>query len=128
MLWSATVAPGGVPNASWVAAPAVTSNALLAALASPVDLPVTQYPAPVWLTVRSPKVATPFTAATVVVPPSVLPSPEVPPNATVTFPVNVGTRFSAASRAVTCNDGASAAPAVAGRGATGDSSELLGPG
>src|SRR5437016_9003641 len=126
--WSATVVLGSVLNTSCVAAPAVTSKALLAARASPVALAVNQKPVPVWLTVRSPNVATPFTAATVVVPPSVLPSPEVPSNATVTFPVKAGTRFSAASRAVTRNDGASAVPAVAVVGSTVNASCVAGPG
>ena len=54
----------------------------------------------VLLAVRSPKVATPFTAATVVVPLSVEP-PGLLPNATVTFPVNPGTAFPAGSSAVT---------------------------
>ena len=61
-------------------------------------------------------------------PPSVLPSPEVPPNATVTFPVKVGTRFSAASRALTCNAGASAVPAVVVVGSTVNSSWVAAPG
>src|SRR2546425_5901401 len=54
--------------------------------------------------------------------------PILPPNATVTFPVKVGTRFSAASRAVTRNDGASAVPAVAVVGSTVNSSCVAGPG
>ena len=62
------------------------------------------------------------------VPPSVRPAPEVPPNATVTFPVKVGTRFPAPSRAVTCNGGASAAPAVAVLGSTVNSRWVAGPG
>ncbi len=41
-LWPATVVPGSVPNTSWVAAPAVTSNTSLAARASPVALAVSQ--------------------------------------------------------------------------------------
>src|SRR6266853_491088 len=128
MLWSATVVPGCVPNTSWVAAPAVTSNALLAALASPVELPVSQYPVPALLTVTSPKVATPFTAATVVVPPSVRPAPEVPPNATVTLPVKPGTGFPSGSSAVTCNGGASGTPAVTVVGSTVNPSCVAGPG
>ncbi len=83
---------------------------------------------PVLLTLRSPKLATPFTAATVVVPPSVLPAPEVPPNATVTLPVNPGTAFPSGSSAVTWSAGASAAPAVAVVGCTVNPSWVAGPG
>src|SRR5207249_9164544 len=50
------------------------------------------------------KLATPFTAASVVVPPSVLP-PGLVPSATVTLPVKLGTGFPAASSAVTWTAG-----------------------
>src|SRR5207249_3157924 len=66
---------------------------------------------------RSLKVATPATAATVVVP-----EREPPPGlcsiATVTLPVNVSTAFPSASRATTGTGGAMVAPAV-GHGAVG---------
>ncbi len=55
--------------------------------------------------------ATPFTAATVVVPPSV-PPPELLPSATVTFPVKPGTGFPAGSSAVTWTAGLIATPAT----------------
>ena len=61
--------------------------------------------------VRSLKVATPFTAATVVVPPRVLP-PGLLPNPIVTSPVNVGTGLPAGSSAVTCTAGAITWPAT----------------
>src|ERR1043166_5443773 len=70
--------------------------------------------------VRSAKRATPSRAAMVVEPPSVLPVPELPPNATVTFPVKLGTAFPSGSSAVTCTGGASAAPAMTVVGCTGD--------
>src|SRR5438094_10547722 len=63
---------------------------------------------------RSLKVATPATAATVVVP-----EREPPPGlcsiATVTLPVNVSTAFPSASRATTGTGGAMIAPAVGHR-------------
>src|SRR2546426_4659095 len=57
------------------------------------------------------KLATPFTAATVVVPPSVLP-PGLLPSATVMLPVKPGTRFPAGSSAVIWTAGLIAAPAT----------------
>src|SRR5437773_12154084 len=63
------------------------------------------------------KLATPLTAATVVVPASVAPLAPVPAViATVTLPVKLGTVFPDASCAITCSSGVSAAPAVALRG------------
>src|SRR5438552_13667706 len=56
-------------------------------------------------------VATPFTAATVVVPLSVLP-PGLLPSATVTLPVNVGTRLPAGSSALSWTAGLIAPPAT----------------
>src|SRR5947208_15212702 len=58
------------------------------------------------------KLATPLTAATVVVPASVPPAGLVPPSATVTLPEKLGTVFPAASCAATCTAGVSVAPAV----------------
>src|SRR5439155_26053509 len=55
--------------------------------------------------------ATPLTATTVVVPPSVLP-PGLLPSATATLPVKPGTGFPAASSAVTWTGGLIAAPAT----------------
>ena len=59
---------------------------------------------------RVEKLATPFTAVTVVVPPSV-PPPELLPSATVTSPVKLGTGFPAGSSAVTWTAGLITAPA-----------------
>src|SRR6266545_1053921 len=65
-----------------------------------------------------PKVATPFTAATVAVPPSVAPLVPVPAvSATVTIPVNLGTGLPNASSAVTFSAGV-ICPAVAAVGWT----------
>ena len=60
---------------------------------------------------RSPKLATPFTAATLVVPLSVAP-PGSPPKATVTVPVKPGTGFPVGSRAITCKAGVISRPAT----------------
>ncbi len=57
-------------------------------------------------------VATPPTAATVVVPPSVV-LPGLAPSASVTLPVKPVTRLPNPSTAFTCIDGAIATPAVA---------------
>ena len=57
------------------------------------------------------KVATPFTAVTLVVPERV-PPPGFVPSATVTVPVNPVAVFPCASSAVTCTAGVIAAPAV----------------
>src|SRR5439155_1172320 len=64
------------------------------------------------------KLATPLTAATVFVPAKVPPLGLVPPSATVTWPVKVGTVFPEASWAVTSTAGAMAGPAVAFPGGT----------
>src|SRR5512135_938206 len=65
------------------------------------------------------KVATPATAATVVVPRSVAPLVPVPDAmATVTFPANEVTIFPDASCAVTCTAGVIAAPATVFTGGT----------
>src|SRR5215467_6225163 len=60
---------------------------------------------------RSAKVATPATAATVVVPDSTPPEGFVP-MATVMFPVNPVAVLPKPSRAVTCTDGVIVAPAA----------------
>src|SRR3989442_9610048 len=84
-------------------------NELLVAVPNPVA--VSQYPGAVLSRVRPLKVTTPPTAATVVVPPSVLP-PGLLPSATATFSVNVGTTFPAGSSAVTWTAGLITAPAT----------------
>ena len=63
------------------------------------------------------KLATPFVAATVVVPVNV-PATGLLPSATVTLPVKLGTVFPSPSCAVTCTAGAIAAPAVVLTGCT----------
>src|SRR6185369_3926562 len=66
---------------------------------------------------RVENVATPATAATVVVPDSV-PPPGLAPMATVTLAVELVTVFPNASCTATCTDGLTAAPAVALVGCT----------
>src|SRR5947199_125187 len=73
------------------------------------------------------KLATPFVAATVVVPVNV-PATGLLPSATVTLPVKLGTVFPSPSCAVTCTAGAIAAPAVVLTGCTVNSSCAAGPG
>ncbi len=72
-------------------------------------------------------VATPETAATVVVPVSV-PPPGFAPVATATSPLNPVAVFPCASRAVTCTAGAIVAPAVVFVGCTVKASWLAEPG
>ena len=64
-----------------------------------------------------PKLATPLTAGTVVVPPRVLP-PGLVPSAMVTLPTKPVTRFPWASRALTCTAGLMVRPATALLGCT----------
>src|SRR5512145_3090436 len=72
---------------------------------------------------RLENVATPFTAATVVVPDSV-PLPGLVPMATVTLAVELVTVLSNGSRTVTCTAGAIATPATAPVGWTVNASLL----
>src|SRR5207247_3853927 len=106
----ATVLDGWTVKASRVAVPGMTSNAVLVAEVKPLTLAVSVYPVPVLLRLKSTNVATPFTAATGVVPLSALP-PGLLPSATVTLPVKLGTGFPAGSSAVTWTAGLIAAPA-----------------
>src|ERR1041385_4011650 len=76
---------------------------------------------------KFPNVATPFTAATVVVPDNV-PPPGLAPSATVTVPVNPVAGFPCASRAVTCTAGVIGAPAGVVDGCTVNTSWLAAPG
>ena len=78
-------------------------------------------------TLRLPKVATPLTAVTVVVPASVPPLGLVP-SATVTLPVNPVTRFPCASRAATCTAGLIVRAATALLGCTVKTSCVADPG
>src|SRR5690349_17530357 len=73
------------------------------------------------------KVATPDTAATVVVPVSV-PPPGLVPIATLTFPVNPVAVFPWASSAVTCTGGVIVAPATVADGCTVNCNVLAAPG
>src|SRR5260370_40147293 len=75
---------------------------------------------------RFAKLATPPTAATVVVPESV-PVAGLVPIATVTLPANVVTRFPFASRTLTCTAGANAIPACIVVGCTVNATWLGGP-
>ena len=77
--------------------------------------------------VRVAKLATPFTAAIVVVPPSVEP-PGLLPSTTLTFPVKPGTGFPAGSSAVTWTAGLIAAPATVVEGCTVKASCVAVPG
>src|SRR5437870_3781202 len=72
-------------------------------------------------------VATPATAATVVVPDSV-PLPGFAPSATVTLPLNVGSVFPRPSCALTCTAGVIAAPAAVVVGCTVIASCVADPG
>src|SRR5436853_2203209 len=79
------------------------------------------------LRLKSTNAATPFTAATVVVPLSVLP-PALEPSATVTLPVKLGTGFPAGSSAVTWTAGLVGAPATVFSGRLGKASCVAVPG
>src|SRR2546427_232053 len=115
--WGVILAPavavlGCTLNSSSVAGPANTRNAALVD-ARPVAVAVTVYQASPLSIVRFEKVATPLTAATVVVPESVAPLIPVPAAiASVTFPVKLVTGVPDASSAVTWSAGAMTAPAV----------------
>src|SRR5439155_1516179 len=73
------------------------------------------------------KLATPFVAASVVVPVNV-PATGLLPSATVTVPVKLGTVFPAASCAINCTGGVSVAPAVALLGCVVKTSRVAAPG
>src|SRR5207244_2818399 len=128
LIWRpAIVVLGCVPNTSCVAVPAVIVKELLVVELNPVADAVSPYPLLVLSRVRSPKLATPLTAATVVVPPRVLP-PGLLPSATVTGPVKLGTTLLAASSALTCTAGLIAAPATVVDGCTVNTSWVAVPG
>src|SRR5439155_168283 len=107
----ATVVLGCWVNAHCVAVPGVMSNAVLVTGRWEVRRAVNVCTVPA-LPKHKRKLATPFTAATVVVPPSVL-LPGLLPSATATLPVKVGTGFPAGSSAVTRTAGLIATPATA---------------
>src|SRR5207253_9416168 len=73
LIWRpAIVVLGGVPNTSCVAVPAVIVKELLVVELNPVADAVGQYPLRLLSRIRSPKLATQLTAATVVGPPRLL--------------------------------------------------------
>ena len=113
----AAVFPGWTVNTSRVAAAAVTANPMLVVTASPVLDAVSVYPVPVLSMFSVPNVATPLTAACVVVPDSV-PPPALLPIATVTLPVNPLAVLPNWSRAVICTAGVMGAPAGTSVGCT----------
>src|SRR6266516_2460821 len=76
---------------------------------------------------RTPRVATPLTADTVVLPESVPPDGLLP-SATVTVPVKLGTAFPTASCAATWTAGVSVAPAVVFAGGTVNTRWVAAPG
>src|SRR2546425_11102523 len=94
----AVVVLGGAVTASCVAAPGVTLKAALVWV-SPAAPAVKVYALPPLLMLNPGNVATPLTAATVVVPPRV-PPPGFAPIATVTFPEQAVTGVPRASPAV----------------------------
>src|SRR6266849_2715587 len=99
----ASVVVGCTVNANTLAAAGVILNAVLTTAGSPVAVAVRVYPVPLTSMNSVPKVATPFSAATTVVPPSTAPFPAT--SATVTVPVKLGTGFPNASSAVTFTAG-----------------------
>ena len=108
-----------VDNTDWLAEtlPAVMGNGVEVAPLSPVAPAVRVYPVPARSMLRPGKVATPATAATVVVPESTPPVGLVP-IASVMLPVKLVTVFPNASRALTWMAGVIAAPAAALEGCT----------
>src|SRR5713101_4000635 len=125
---AAGVVVGCTVNASTLAAAGVMLKAVLATAGSPLAVAVNVYPVPLTSMNRVPKVATPFTAATAVVPPSTAPLVPVPAvTATVTLPVKPGTGFPRASSAVTFTAGVSWRSATVVVGCTVNASRVVGP-
>src|SRR5690349_4280503 len=108
---------GTAKTADWVAetGPAVTLNGTLSAPVNPLAVAVSVSAAPALSIRRFANVATPFTAATLVVPKMVSVAPRV---ATVTGPVKPVAVFPDASFAVTCTAGVIPAPATVALGWT----------
>jgi hypothetical protein len=121
----APVLTGCTLNTSLVGVPATILKALLELFRLP-DVAANRYPVPVLSMDSVPNVATPPTAATVVVPDSV-PPPGLIPIANVTLPVNPISVFPAASCATTCTAGAIVAPAGVDTGGTANTSCANGP-
>src|SRR5437016_799358 len=113
----AVVVVGSAEKTRCDAAPGVMLNAVLAAPAGPVALAASEYPVPTLSILRLANVATPLTAATLVVPASV-PPPGFPAIASATLPVNGVAMLPCASCAVTWTAGATTAPAVVLPGCT----------
>src|SRR4029077_12565385 len=93
------------------AAPGVMLNAVLVAPVGPVALAASVYPVPTLSILTFVNVATPLTAATLVVPASV-PPPGLAAIASATLPLNSVAGFPCASCAATCIAGVIAAPEV----------------
>jgi hypothetical protein len=118
---------GWTVKASCVAAPAVTSNAVLVVGGSAGAVTCKVYPLPALSILKLENTATPLTAATVRVPDSV-PLAGLVPIAIVTEPVKPVAVLPNASRAVTRTAGEMAAPAVVVTGGTVKLSCVAGPG
>src|SRR6185295_12602276 len=108
----ATTFAGCTVKATFAAAAGLMVNAVELAPVSAPDAAVSVYPAPVLSMERLENVATPLTAATVVVPESA-PPPGLVPIATVMLAVELVTVLLNASCTVTCTAGAIATPAIA---------------
>src|SRR6185295_3925153 len=108
----ATTFAGCTVKATFAAAAGLMVNAVELAPVSAPDAAVSVYPAPDLLMERLENVATPLTAATVVVPDSV-PPPGLVPIATVMLAVEPVTVLPNVSSTATCTDGLIATPAVA---------------
>src|SRR5438093_7380489 len=103
------------------------SNGPLATPVKPAAVAESRYPLPAWSMLSVENVATPATAATVVVPDNVPPAGLVA-IATVMLPAKPVAVFPSASRAVTCTAGLIVAPAVVVPGGTVNASWLAAPG
>src|SRR6266852_1366080 len=100
---AAGVVVGCTVNVSMLAAAGVLLNAVLVTAGSPLAVAVSVYPVPLLSMNSVANVATPFTAATTVVPPSTAPFPAT--SATVTVPGKLGTGLPNPSSAVTFTAG-----------------------
>ena len=117
MIAPAAVLVGWTRNASCTAAPTAMLKVAEVAVARPAASAVRVYPVPALSMVSEAKLATPFTAETVVVPPRV-PFFGFVPIATVTGFEALVTRFPPASRISTCTAGLIVAPPVVLTGCT----------
>src|SRR2546422_651652 len=108
----AVVVVGSAEKTRCDAVPGVMLNAVLVAPAGPVALAASVYPVPTLSILTFANVATPLTAATLVVPASV-PPPGLAAIASATLPLNGVAVLPCASCAVTWTAGVIAAPEVA---------------